>query len=154
MDKLTFITPQTDDELTQYWQPLAYLFSQLPESVTTPFDVWLKSWGGSVTIIYCGELLVGAFGVELFKRSAEIHGVFSPRLNERLDANVRRVIKQTSGRVLIMELFKSKAIKKLVAKVPAGNKAGRMWCAGYGFKPLQGLDKGRVVYVLNKEDFA
>lgn len=156
MSQLTFITPQTTEELAHYSQPLAYLLEHW--GAEGSYDEWLVGLAGIITFVYMGELLVGAFTAAESRHSTELHGIYSPWFEQRVDKRVKRAVKRQIDDTILKACFKRKSCKKVVTKVPKENKLARIWCSMMGFKPLkpaqveQGyqLDKGRIVYTLER----
>lgn len=156
MSQLTFITPQTTEELAHYSQPLAYLLEHW--GAEGELADWLAGLAGIITFVYMGELLIGAFTVAESKRSTELHGIYSPWFEQRIEKRIKRQIKRQIDDTILKACFKRKACKKVVTKVPFENKPARVWCAMMGFKPVKPaqqelgyqLDKGRIVYTLER----
>lgn len=154
---LKFITPETEDDLNQYWQQLEYLWQFMPYEIED-FNEFILNYLGELTVVYLGSLLVGCFVLEISNKTAELHGVYSPRFEERVTAPQRRVVKAAIIDQILDTTFNKLRKRALILKIQKENKAGRMFATRYGFRPLMDkelytLDQGRIVYKLTKDDY-
>lgn len=154
--QLTFITPGTVQGVEPYREPLYYLLSNVPTFPIENFSEWIEGYAPAITLIYYGDLLVGAFTLHEYKRTAELHGMYSPRFHQRVTPVERRAIKQEIHERIISTALKRKP--KLITKIPTSNKPAIVWALSYGFERLESrgkpvLDDGRYVFrLLRKQD--
>lgn len=149
--QLTFITPGTVQGVEPYREPLYYLLSNVSSFPIENFADWLEGYAPAITIVYYGELLVGAFTLHEYKRTAELHGMYSPRFHQRVTPVERRAIKQAIHERIIKTALTRKP--KLITKIPIDNKPAIVWALSYGFERLVSrgkpvMDDGRYVFRL------
>ncbi len=154
---LTFITPGTKDDLEHYREPCEYLYSQVEGNPPELFNAWFDTVAGYLTLVYLDSLLVAGFELRLSKRSAELHGVFPQRMNERLPADGRRAVKREVLAAIYEAVFKKSGKAKLIAKVHKANTRARRFMASMGGAPLTHsngniqYDNDRLIYTVTKE---
>ena len=153
---IEFITPQTPEEADQYRQQLLTLLAEIGISGEEAASL-IEYQIPNLTIVFADRFLVASFWLQCFKTSAELHGTYFSRFNEKAPPQVRRQIKHTILRIVFEHAFKG-GREKLITKLDPANKLGRAFVLGWGFKRLENngrpvMDEGREVWKLDKKDY-
>ena len=149
---LTFVTPECDAVAMAYREDLAFLYHFLPFQAD-PVDEYLANSLPHLTLIYANDIIVGAFVLVLWKRTAELSGVIRPDLNTVFPGRGKRLKLKLFDIVLDAVFEGPGAREKLICKVPPESKGGRGFAWMYGFKKLPNIDKGRTVWKLEKINY-
>lgn len=143
--QLTYITPQTAEEMAGHYEALRFLHSFVPRDYEMDLKGFLSGVAGFLTVVYSGRLPVACFTLYPFsKGSVEIHGVVRQDLKLLLGRGpAKAVVDHMSGEVL-KAVFMDGAWKKLIAKVTPQGKAARVWLRRFGFEQVQNQERGGV----------
>lgn len=169
MHKLIFLTPQTLDELKRYKDLLKTFLAFTPLRMSEKeFTEWLESFLGNITLMFYGPLPVGAFYLEWYKRSVELHGMIRPDLywyfmptDFALKFNQRRLIAKRLSRGVVAEatrglfdsIFSIPEQKTIIIKIPKGNLSVKGFARINNFEQIPNLDKGREVWKLTRQRY-
>ncbi len=144
-----FIAPQDLDELAQYQDDLNFLAQFSPVSVLD-FMEWVKWAVPHFVLVYTPkDVVIGCFTLLLYKRTAEIHGIF------RQDFRAFKELKHLGPLLadsLVRDVFKTHNKKVLITKVPPEAKAVRGFLIRNGFRKLQ-KEKDLMVYKLTRDKY-
>lgn len=150
--QLTFITPQSETEFKEYYQDFQFLQHFFPFRLTgDELKVFLESRIGHATLVYANHILIGAFMLDIYRNSVELHGIGRPDMNKVIPQHKR--VKLYVFNLILQEAFDGLSKDKVVIKAEDTNQGVRGFALMFGFKKLKYKDKGRSVWVLDKQTY-
>lgn len=145
----TLVTPATIEELEQYMPDLQFLGSFMP---LPNFEQVVKRFVPCLNLIYEQHtgLILAAYSLQLWKHSAELHGVV--RQDAKFIFPNGHLITPTITKFIFEEVFERFGKECLITKVAKQFKGGRGFCILNGFKKIN-TERGAGVYRLTRAEY-
>lgn len=152
MIDITLKTPQTEEDLKKVFGEFKFLqcFSPIRLSDDELWEILVDDLPFN-TLVYGNGLLIGCYTLDVYARSAELHGIARPDMADVIPHSKR--VKVAIYRGILEDVFRRLNKDKLIIKAPSDYLGVVGFCRMFGFKRLQNLDKGRVVWKLSREDW-
>lgn len=145
------MTPETPEALETHLPSLEFL------SLFVPWRGWLdtvKTYVPYLTLVYDldKKWILGAFTLELTKKTAELHGVCRLDLRELYPRQQADSVMADWWKRVSEDIFTRQGKEKVILKVPKESKGGRGFARRNGFRFIN-REKSSIVYRLKREDW-
>lgn len=154
MTQLTFVTPTSVAEFKPYREDVRFLQCFLPFRHWShdELDAFIEASVGELTLVYYNGMLVASFSLELYRRSAELHGIVRPDLKKLLCPRSAMRVKTAIYQIIFHKIFVDLGKQVLVAKVPEVAKGALGFVRRWGFTKIN-KDRGETVYKLDQKTY-
>lgn len=147
-------TPQTIEEFQAFAPYFELLLSFdhlfLPKQVV--YDAVLSDLG-NLTMFFYGDIVLGCFTPDRYKRSAELHGILRPDLDIIFGRQGAAALRAGLIHHVLDALFRADEKDKVYFKCYPSDRRGVGFAWQYKFKRLRNKDKGKLVFVLSRDDY-
>lgn len=149
---LKLITPGSEEEIQTHWADIEFLHHFFPFKMSKEdLKAFIYTRIGGVTLVYANHILIGAFMIDEYQGSAELHGIARPDMSQVIPGHKR--LKYHIFRLILNNVFQVMNKPKLIIKAEPENTGVKGFALMFGFHKLPNKDKGRNIWVLTKERY-
>jgi hypothetical protein len=155
--QLTYITPESPEELMGHYETVRFLMAFLPKDVNFTAKELIQECAGFLTLVYSGKMPIGYFILYPVqgnsKKSVEIHGCYRQDLRILLGKEAAKAVMDHIFQKILSGVFVDAGKQKIVAKLSKQARLARIWVRRFGFEQVPNVEDGKTIWKLERNKY-
>lgn len=155
--QLTYITPETPEELMGHYEAIRFLIAFLPKDVDFTARELINECAGFLTLVYSGKMPIGYFILYPVqgnsRKSVEIHGCYRQDLRILMGKEAAKTLMDHIFRHILSGVFVDAGKQKIIAKLSSKARLARIWVKKFGFELVPNTEDGKTIWKLERSKY-